>query len=409
MKKFRKFMTVVLTLAMVVGLFGVQSAMKAKAVDEIQISKKVESARVEPNNNIELTATYNSNPIQGEITWKVAGNKSAGTTITSGGMLTIGTDETIGTELTITAKATIETVEKTGTLKLTVVAMAGEAYDFTVWVNGKDIKANEAKKIAAAYYKTSENQQEHIAPYSGGKWNILVTDDTITTAEQLIALVDDKGKVNKNADAVKNGALLAKAKMKDGVITVQSNKNAGVFKVWVYETKKNAAKKTEVVNRNGVAPTSYTGIAKMAHKGIVLNDTVIAEYYTTTVKGLTKVTVDEGSNKTLYIVNKGTVAVDSDCLYEVIAPDTAEGKVTFVVSEDKKSVTIQALPGSAGTGTKGTSYKFTLVNKQSSVKISFTVTVKKAAEPTATPTPTPTATPTPTGEADPTPTGGAEA
>ena len=371
MKKFKKFLTVVLTLAMVVGLFGVQSAMKAKAADELTVTA-AELAPT-PNAHIQLTVKDGETPVESGITWKVEGKRDNSTTVADGGMLAIGSNEVAGTVLSITAEIGDEGSKKTGTLNLTVVAMAGEAYDFTVWVNGKDIKANAAKNIKAALYKTSASI-EHITRYSGGKWNILVTDTSVTDAAALIKLIDKKGKADKNATAVKNGAELAKAKMKDGVITVTSNKKAGKFYVWVYETKK-VGKDVVVINdanKKKIEPVKYTGISKMANKGLVLSDKVNAQGFTTD-KSLAKLDTLPAKEITLYILNKGDAAADKDCTYSVTVPE-GQTKVKAVVNNATKTVAI-TVAKDAGSD-KGTAYKLTITNDQSQQKATFTLTVK---------------------------------
>lgn len=370
MKKFRKFMTVVLTLAMVVGLFGVQSAMKAKAeAQDVLTVTAEEGLDPTPNANIQLTVKEGDDPVGLEtIDWTVEGKEDNNTTVNEAGVLTIGSDEKIGADLTITA--TTKDSLKTGSLVLKVVAMAGEAYDFTVWVNGKDVKANASKNIKEALYKTSKSI-EHITNYSGGKWNILVTDTSVEDKTALKKLIDTKGKVDKNATAVKNGADLAKAKMKDGVITVTSNKKAGEFYVWVYETKKKG-KDVEVVDRNNVAPVRYDGISKMANKGIVLADKANAQGYTTD-KSLAKLDTLPDQQITLYILNKGDAAADKDCTYSVTVP-SGQTKVKAVVDNATKTVAI-TVAKDAGSE-KGTAYKLTIMNDQSQQKATFTLTVK---------------------------------
>ena len=245
---------------------------------------------------------------------------------------------------------------------------------FTVWVNGKDIKANEAKKIEAAYYKSATTQYK--AMYSGGKLNVLVTTGDIDTVSELVALIDEKGKASK--EAVSKGAELAKAKIKEGTITVTSSKKAGTFYVWVYETKKDPkTKKTVVVNETGstgteVKPVSYKGVAKMADKGLILTEKKITEGYSKTAKSVTKFETLPTKNVVLYIANKGDAAADATCEYVVTTPTGQNEAVKAAVSEKTITITVPETVGSE----KGESFKFTVTNKQSQAKANFTVTVK---------------------------------
>lgn len=177
---------------------------------------------------------------------------------------------------------------------ITAAAKTQTTYDFTVWANGKDVKANAKKNIEEALYKTAT--LEHEGMFSGGKWAVMVTDDTIAEAEDLVDCFTDKGALTTDAKQMqKDMKNVASAKIKDGKITVTAGKEAGEFFVWVYEIKNKA-----VVNTETVTPTCYKGITKMAPGSLNVTDeednmdaAVKTKYANKTV------TVDEAT--TLYI------------------------------------------------------------------------------------------------------------
>lgn len=108
-----------------------------------------------------------------------------------------------------------------------------ENSDYVVWVNGKDNKASKDGKTPASLYKTESFDKVMMS--AGGKWQVAVTDTTVTKVEDFVKLFDDKGKFDKTtASKMKQ---IASAKIKEGTVTVTAGKSAGMVNVWVYEVK----------------------------------------------------------------------------------------------------------------------------------------------------------------------------
>ncbi len=139
------------------------------------------------------------------------------------------------------------------------------ASDFSVWANGRDIKDDKKTPYVdeTARYKTGELQ--HIAMSTGGKWNVVVTDSSVSTVSQFLNMFDDKAKfTDPNAKETKQ---IASAKIKDGTITVTGGKKAGRVNVWVYEINQ---KQIIYLPQYSVAPRMYAAEVKMSASSPVL-------------------------------------------------------------------------------------------------------------------------------------------
>ena len=139
------------------------------------------------------------------------------------------------------------------------------ASDFSVWANGRDIKDDKKTPYVdeTARYKTGEIQ--HIAMSTGGKWNVVVTDSSVSTVSQFLNMFDDKAKfTDPNAKETKQ---IASAKIKDGTITVTGGKKAGRVNVWVYEINQ---KQIIYLPQYSVAPRMYAAEVKMSAGSPVL-------------------------------------------------------------------------------------------------------------------------------------------
>lgn len=139
------------------------------------------------------------------------------------------------------------------------------ASEFSVWANGRDIKDDKKTPYVdeTTYYKTGVIQ--HIAMSTGGKWNVVVTDTTVSTASDFMRLVDDKGKfTDPNAKETKQ---IASAKIKDGTITLTAGKKEGRVNVWVYEINQ---KQIIYLPQKNVVPRYYAAEVKMAPSSPVL-------------------------------------------------------------------------------------------------------------------------------------------
>lgn len=115
--------------------------------------------------------------------------------------------------------------------------MISEISSLSVWSGGKDVKDNKKTDVdETAYYKTTVF--EHTAMCSGGKWSAVVTGTGVDSAEKLLALYDENGKLTADGKkAVADAKKIASAKVKDGTVTVTAGKNAGKVNVWIVETK----------------------------------------------------------------------------------------------------------------------------------------------------------------------------
>lgn len=139
------------------------------------------------------------------------------------------------------------------------------ASDFSVWANGRDIKDDKKTPYVdeTARYKTGEIQ--HIAMSTGGKWNVVVTDSSVSTVSQFLNMFDEKAKfTDPNAKETKQ---IASAKIKDGTITVTGGKKAGRVNVWVYEINQ---KQIIYLPQYSVAPRMYAAEVKMSASSPVL-------------------------------------------------------------------------------------------------------------------------------------------
>ena len=185
------------------------------------------------------------------------------------------------------------------------------ASDFSVWANGRDIKDDKKTPYVdeTARYKTGEIQ--HIAMSTGGKWNVAVTDSTVSTVSQFLNMFDSKGKfTDPNAKETKQ---IASAKIKDGTITVTGGKKAGRVNVWVYEINQ---KQVIYLPQYSVAPRMYAAEVKMSAGSPVL--------------------AEEGSF-TYRVLNKGAKAVSKLTLAYNEYSRTAQEPVTLELGDKKET------------------------------------------------------------------------
>lgn len=166
------------------------------------------------------------------------------------------------------------------------------AGDFSVWANGRDIKDDKKTLYVdeTAHYKTGELQ--HIAMYTGGKWNVVVTDSSVSTVSQFLNMFDDKAKfTDPNAKETKQ---IASAKIKDGTVTVTAGKKAGRVNVWVYEINQ---KQIIYLPQYSVAPKMYSAEVKMSASSPVLAEEGSFTYRVLNkgAKAVTKLTLAYGS------------------------------------------------------------------------------------------------------------------
>ncbi len=238
-----------------------------------------------------------------------------------------------------------------------------------VWVNGKDIKANEKKQIEEDLNKTFVKNIADIVKESatigasaiddelnvGCSYVTSVTDTTATIAEAF----DDKGKGVKS-DYAK--AAFKKANEKKGIaanVTVTAGKKAGeTVRVWIAEYNK----KEKVVASYGY----FDVVVKEAPKKFDLSVAGVAKKATINVKDT--VTLD------VTLPEDATASADTTYKWEVKAPkNAAEGSYALTPATDGKSATFTANKMSAIA--KADKYAITCTNVQSGKKAKFTVTV----------------------------------
>lgn len=251
-------------------------------------------------------------------------------------------------------------------VSFTTVSASAASSDpaFTVWANGKDVKANTKKNIEEKLNKTASVQHEGM--FSGGKWNVMVTDTTIAKADDLVACFDAKGKLTETAKTMqRNMKNIATAKIKNGKITVTAGKEAGEFTVWVYEVKNKA-----VVNTKTVTPQSYYGITKMApgslnvsEKSDDMDKKIDAKY---TVKEIT-----EGESVTVYVCDK-KAAIDADATITA----TATGATVEAVERNPHAFKITADAAS----NKTAKVTITCAESGKTLKLSYKIKAKATEE-----------------------------
>lgn len=265
----------------------------------------------------------------------------------------------------IAATAMAATMAASAVSFTTVSASAANDPDFTVWANGKDIKANAKKNIEASYNKTAS--VEHEGMFSGGKWNVMVTDSTIASADDLVACFDAKGKLTDKAKTMqKDMKKIATAKIKEGKITVTAGKEAGEFTVWVYEVKNKA-----VVNTKTVTPKKYSGITKMAPGSLNVSeesddmDKMVADKYT--VKEIT-----EEDSVIVYVCDK-KAAIDADATITA----TATGATVEAVKNNPHAFKITA---DAASKSKTAKVTITCAESGKTLKLSYKIKAKATTE-----------------------------
>lgn len=265
----------------------------------------------------------------------------------------------------IAATAMAATMAASAVSFTTVSASAASNPTFTVWANGKDVKANAKKNIEEKLNKTASVQHEGM--FSGGKWNVMVTDTTIAKADDLVACFDAKGKLTETAKKMQTKMKkIATAKIKNGKITVTAGKEAGEFTVWVYEVKNKA-----VVNTKTVTPTPYSGITKMApgslnvsEKSDDMDKKIDAKY---TVKEIT-----EGESVTVYVCDK-KAAIDADATITA----TATGATVEAVKSNSHSFKITA---DAASKSKTAKVTITCAESGRTLKLSYKIKAKATEE-----------------------------
>ncbi len=248
---------------------------------------------------------------------------------------------------------------------------------FVVWANGKDIKAKKSLSGEDAYFKT--DVENVTGQYSGGKWTVMVTPfysdkegKTEYTVEAFLKLFttstegEDKEKVtvytskltNDGKTVQKAGKALATAKIKEGKVTVTAGKEAGKFKVWIYEVK---AKK--VVNAGDIKPVDIDGETKYAPTAIVLttkNPVTETKVAKTAKEKLEE--IEAGKKQTYYIADS-----KADTTTEPVYKVTVDGKEAKVTNN-----AFDVTPSAAG------KVKIVVTCEESGKKASFTVKVKAA-------------------------------
>lgn len=246
------------------------------------------------------------------------------------------------------------------------------ASEFSVWANGRDIKDDKKTLYIdeTAQYKTGELQ--HIAMFTGGKWNVVVTDSTVSTVSQFLNMFDDKGKfTDPNAKETKQ---IASAKIKDGTITVTGGKKAGRVNIWVYEINQ---KQIIYLPQYSVAPKMYAAEVKMAPSSPVLAEEGSFTYRVLNkgAKAVSKLTLAYGAGTSdsvkLELGDKKDTP-DITTAYTVDyknADKTTDASVVRVrISADNSTVTVT--PTGVGKST------VSIINTQSGKAAKLTVEVK---------------------------------
>lgn len=227
------------------------------------------------------------------------------------------------------------------------------AYDFTVWANGKDIKANEKKGIEEKLYKTAT--LDYSGLYSGGKWTVMTTTTAVDDLDAFMALFNEKGQLTAEAKTDQKAAKnIASAKLKEGTITVTAGKSAGTFNVWLYEVKSKT-----VVNTDAIKPVKFTGITKAAANTVaVVSEADMAGTVVTDKNALVKkLDLAVGKAQTVYVADT-KAEVDADAIYTVSSDNeavTAEinGRaITITASEAVKSAKVTITNAESGKSLK---------------------------------------------------------
>ena len=231
----------------------------------------------------------------------------------------------------------------------------------TVWVNGKDVKANEKKGIVAAKNKTATLTLEEIGLNKtitdGYKYVISVTGTDVTDVAKAF---DSKGK------GLKSNLAKAAVKAKDSSVTITAGKEAGSAVIWVAEVDKKAKTVGAYAKINctvKMAPSKFT---------IEVPKTGSAEAITK------KTTLTVGSSVTLAVnVSKPETGVDESTTYtwSVKLPKNAAIDKNIAFEEGDTEGTCTFTFKEMVNATKAESYTITCVNDQSQKKSTFKVTV----------------------------------
>lgn len=230
----------------------------------------------------------------------------------------------------------------------------------TVWVNGKDVKANEKKGIVAAKNKTATLTLEEIGLNKtitdGYKYVISVTGTDVTDVAKAF---DSKGK------GLKSNLAKAAVKAKDSSVTITAGKEAGSAVIWVAEVDKKAKTVGAYAKINctvKMAPSKFT---------IEVPKTESAEAITK------KTTLTVGSTLTLAVNVSKPETVDADTTYtwSVKLPKNAAIDKNIAFEEGETEGTCTFTFKEMVNATKAESYTITCVNDQSQKKSTFKVTV----------------------------------
>lgn len=244
-----------------------------------------------------------------------------------------------------------------------------EVSSLTVWSGGKDVKDN--KKTDAdetAYYKTTVF--EHAAMCSGGKWSAVVTDTGVDSAEKLLALYDENGKLTADGKkVVADAKKIASAKVKDGTVTVTAGKTAGKVNVWIVETKNkrivsDASIGVEPQMRQ-VSVLTAASSAVFAESGDVDGGALKAGSKTVTKLTLSHKAGAAQEETTLVLVGKKTA-------FDALNGFTLECSAPDVVTASLSGSKLLLVPIKSGKAT------VTVTNLQSGKKTKLSVTVVEA-------------------------------
>lgn len=237
------------------------------------------------------------------------------------------------------------------------------------YVNGgKDKKSDVVyTDMAPSYYYVNTtpdpNNKNAKGKFTSATSKVLVAVSTSNSSNPI-----NKGKVDSKATEVRDAQKIAKATIKDGIITVTAQKNAGKVYVWVADScTGNSAKISATIK---TAPKKINLYSKAMTDEQVNASTQPATY--------TKGDINIGASKDvcLYAYNeadKKKTQVKQDITFE--ASVDAKAKEYFTVTQKEKdatSFTIKAIK--LGTGDKAVTGTITFTCKESGAKTTFKAT-----------------------------------
>lgn len=258
--------------------------------------------------------------------------------------------------------------------------------DKVVWVGGKDVR-NKTDATKSVYYKTESYQ--HYGLYAGGKWTPVVTTTTVDKAA-FIGLFTN-GKFNTKDTAIDGAKNIAKAKIKDGLVTVTAGKTAGKVRVWIAEVNNkrlvtSTASTADNVNAFAeykIDPQYVDFEVKQGSSAIALTSTEIkAEngVFAKVTDVVKKCELEKGKSETFYIADS-KVAISADNTFTISQTDKDKTYVTYDYDETTQKLIVTAKDNKDG---KKVSAKVTIINDQTGKKMSFSVTVKASTESSST-------------------------